>query len=174
MNLFDIAVCIIALVAIADGWRRGFVVQLCSIAAIVGGIWLAIHTGDEVGKWLGADERYAAAAGFLAVFAVVLIALALAGRVVKRIFDFVGLGLFDSLFGSVLSLLKAAIIVGMLCTAFDGLNGNGRFVPQRKIDDSMLFNPLCDATRAVLGFFDGKGKSLEKAVKKIEKIEIDV
>lgn len=154
MNLFDIVICVIALIAVVNGWRRGFVIQLCGIAAIGVGIWLAAKLGDSVGAWLHVDGRYAFAAGFLVVFAAVLIVVAILGRLVKSLFDFVGLGIFDSIFGMLLSLFKAALVVGILCTAFDSLNGNGRFIKQARLDHSLFYRPLCNVTQSVFRFFD--------------------
>ncbi len=154
MNLFDIVICVIALIAVVNGWRRGFVIQLCGIAAIGVGIWLAAKLGDSVGAWLHVDGRYAFAAGFLVVFAAVLIVVAILGRLVKSLFDFVGLGIFDSIFGMLLSLFKAALVVGILCTAFNSLNGNGRFIKPARLDHSLFYRPLCNATQSVFRFFD--------------------
>ena len=173
MNVFDIAVCIIAVVALVGGWRRGFVIQLCGLAAIGVGIWLAAKLGDSVGAWLHVEGRYAFAAGFLTVFVAVLILIAILGRLVKSLFDFVGLGIFDSLFGMLLSLLKAALVVGILCTAFNSLNGNGRFISRKSLGNSLFYYPLCDATESVFKFFDKV--DIDSAVDDIvKKADIDV
>ena len=73
MGIFDIIIGIIILIALVNGWRKGLIVQICSIAAIIGGIWLASEFGSEVGNMFGVDAKYAKAAGFLTIFFVALI-----------------------------------------------------------------------------------------------------
>ena len=52
MNAIDLIVCLVLALAVWNGWRQGFVVQVCSLAGVVAGIWLAAHYGGRVGAWL--------------------------------------------------------------------------------------------------------------------------
>lgn len=174
MGVFDIIVSILILIALINGWRKGLTIQLCSIIAIIGGIWLASAFGTEVGSMLEIDPRYAKATGFLIIFAVVLIALAVLSRLVKNIFKFVGLGILDSLLGAMISAAKVTLIMGILCSAFDSLNAEGRFVEKSALDKTIFFRPLC-RTMEVFDLFDidGAGKVLEETVKKtVENINV--
>ena len=45
MNTIDLIVCLILALAVWNGWRQGFVMQICSLAGIVAGIWLASRYG---------------------------------------------------------------------------------------------------------------------------------
>ena len=113
------------------------------------------------------DPRYAKATGFLIIFAVVLIALAVLSRLVKNIFKFVGLGILDSLLGAMISVAKVTLIMGILCSAFDSLNAEGRFVEKSALDKTIFFRPLC-RTMEVFDLFDidGTGKVLKKQSRK--------
>lgn len=171
MNLFDIFVCIIGVAAVVNGWRRGFAVQACGLAALVIGIFVAAKVGTRVGGALGVDERFASAAGFLAVFACVLAVMFIAGRIIRKIFDFVGIGVLDTLFGVIFSLLKSALILGILCSTFDKLNGGGRFISKRTLERSAVYRPLCDAVNAcgVWGRTVG-GQAVESVEKAVQNI----
>ena len=52
MNTLDLIVCLVLALAVWNGWRQGFVVQICSLAGIVAGIWIAARFGAQVGGWL--------------------------------------------------------------------------------------------------------------------------
>ena len=155
------------LIALVNGWRKGLTIQFCSIVAIIGGIWLASSFGTEVGAMFNVEAKYTKAVGFLVIFFVVLIALAVLSRVVKKLFSFVGLGVLDSIFGALISAAKVALIMGILCSAFDSLNAGGRFVEKSKLNKTIFFRPLC-RTMEVFDLFDidEAGKALEKTVKK--------
>ena len=168
MGIFDILVLIVALVALVNGWRKGLIIQVCSIAAIVGGVWIASAFGAEVGALLGIEPRYAKAAGFLVIFFVALVFLALVSRLVKKLFSFAGLGVVDSILGALLSVAKVALIVGLLCSAVDSLHTGLKIVEVGTLDKTIFFRPLCRATE-VLELFDvdEAGKALEKTVKQV-------
>ena len=170
MGIFDIAVSVLALIALVSGWRKGFIAQICGIVAVVGGIWLAASFGSEVGAIFNLEPQYIKPAGFLVIFLVVLIALAIVSRVIKSLFSFVGLGFVDSIFGGLLSIAKTALILGVLCSAFDSLNAGVGLVEKSKLDNTIFFRPLCRTTE-VFDLFDIEeaGKNLEKTVK--EKVE---
>ena len=61
MNTIDLIVCLILALAVWNGWRQGFVMQICSLAGIVAGIWLASRYGVYVGAWLKLDATVSAA-----------------------------------------------------------------------------------------------------------------
>ena len=67
MNTIDLIVCLILALAVWNGWRQGFVMQICSLAGIVAGIWLASRYGVYVGAWLKLDATVSAAGGFVVV-----------------------------------------------------------------------------------------------------------
>lgn len=174
MSIFDIAVAIIALVALVNGWRKGLTMQACSIIAVIGGIWLSSAFGADVGAMLPIEARYAKPAGFLVIFFAVLILLAVLSRVIKSLFSAVGLGILDSIFGALISLAKTALILGILCSAFDALNGGGHIIETKKLNNTIFFRPLC-RTMEVFDLFDIEkaGKEIKQTVEKTVK-SIDV
>ena len=99
MSVIDLIVGLLMLWAVFNGWRQGLILQLCSLAGIVLGAWLGIRFGTEAGALLHLDEEFAAAGGFLAVFVVVLIAVAIVGRLLRKVFHFAGFGIPDHLLG---------------------------------------------------------------------------
>ncbi len=174
MGIFDIIIGIIVLIALVNGWRKGLVVQICSLVAVIGGIWLASEYGGDVAGLFGIDAKYAEAAGFLILFLMVLILLSVLSRLVKKLFSFVGLGVLDSIFGALISSAKVVLILGILCSAFDSLNVGGRFVEKKTLNKTIFFRPLC-RTVEVFDLFDidKAGKALEDSIKKTaDKIDL--
>lgn len=163
MTIFDIAVCVLAVLAVIDGWRRGFALQAFGLVAIVVGIFVAVRTGAEAGAKLPVDAQYAAPAGFFLVFMVVAIGLLLVGRVFRTLFKAAGLGMFDTLFGVIVSLLKVALVLGIMCAVFDRFNEGAHFVDRASLDRSLFYRPLCNVV-------DGVGmvaKSLEQGTEQV-------
>ena len=174
MGIFDIIVSVMVLIALVNGWRKGLIAQLCSLIAIIGGVWLASEFGAKVGSLFGIEPQYAKAAGFLVIFVAVLILLMIVSRIVKKLFSFIGLGILDSIFGAMLSVAKVALVMGLLCSAFDSLNEGLGFVEKSTLDNTIFFRPLCRSTE-VLDLFDADQveKVIEEQVKKtVDSIDV--
>ena len=99
MNIFDIITVIFALLAIFNGWRKGFISQLCSLAGIVGGIALAIAFGAEVGAMFNIDAAYQKPIGFIITFVVASVAASLVAKIIGSLFNAIGLGGLNTLLG---------------------------------------------------------------------------
>ncbi len=147
MNTIDLIVCLVLVMAVWNGWRQGFIVQVCSLAGIVAGIWLAARYGTTVGEWLRLDESVSAAGGFAVVLIAVIIAVAVAARVVRRLFRFAGFGLPDIVLGVAVSAVKFLLILSALFSAFDALNEGYAFVDARTIENSKTYRPVMRFSR---------------------------
>ena len=154
MNVIDLIVCLVLALALWNGWRQGFIVQVCSLAGILAGIWLASRYGAVVGGWLRLDEQFAAAGGFIALFVVVLIVVAILARLLRRLFRFAGLGAADVLLGVVVSLAKCLLALGVLFAAFDRLNGQYDLVEERTLEQSISYQPVMHLSESLLPFVE--------------------
>lgn len=74
------------------------------------------------GEWLRLDPGFAAAGGFVAVLVAVILVVAIAGRLVRKLFHFAGFGIADTLLGIAVSVLKYLLVLSVLFSAFDDLN----------------------------------------------------
>lgn len=157
MNAIDLIVCLVLALAVWNGWRQGFVVQVCSLAGVVAGIWLAAHYSGRVGAWLELDGEFAAAGGFAAVLVAVVLAVAVAARLVRRLCRFAGLGIADILLGVAVSVLKYLLILSALFSAFDKLNADYALVGPRTVGQSKCYEPVLRLSEAVFPFLEWVG-----------------
>ena len=162
MNVIDIIVCVILLVAIWKGWRQGLVLQIGALAGIVAGIWLAWKFGATVGAWLGMSDKAAYPGGFTVVLIVVIIVLALVARLLRKIFKFAGLGPLDSLLGVCVSIFKYMLLLGVLFSAFERLNTDYDLVNEQRIEQSKSFRPIERMSNTVLPFIKKLGEEMQK------------
>lgn len=160
MNGIDLVVYLVLALAVWDGWRRGVVMQLCSLAGIVAGIWFAARYGAVVGAWLRLDPAMAAAGGFVVVLLATMIAVALLGRALRKLFRFAGFGLLDILLGIAVSVVKYLLILSVLFAAFDRLNEDNALVSRQTLEESRWFRPVTDLSGRLLPFLDRIGEYL--------------
>ena len=68
MNAFDLIVYIALAWAVFNGWRKGFLLQMLSLVAIVAAIYLAAEYGSQVGLMRGLEASTASIVGFIVIF----------------------------------------------------------------------------------------------------------
>lgn len=162
MNVIDLIVCLVLAVAVWSGWRQGFIVQVCSLAALAAGVWLAARFGPLVGGWLHLDEEVASVGGFITVFVVTILVVAIAGRMVRKLFHFAGFGLADIVLGVVVSVVKFLLVLSVLFSAFDALNVDYSLVDRRTIEGSRSYRPVMRISASVLPFLEWVGEQVPR------------
>lgn len=157
LNAIDLIVCLFLILAVWSGWRRGFIVQMCSLAAIVTGIWLASRFGLPLGRCLRLDDEIAAAGGFVVVFVLTILAVAIAGRLLRKLFRFAGFGVADIVLGIIVSMVKYLLVLSVLFSAFDALNVDYSLVGPRTLEQSKSYRPVMRLSASVLPFLEWVG-----------------
>ena len=72
MNWLDWTLLALVTFAAIKGFSRGFIVEICSLLALVLGIWAGIHFSDRVAEAIGLETKSSAVA-FLVTFLIVLV-----------------------------------------------------------------------------------------------------
>ena len=173
MNTIDLIVYLILAVAVWNGWRKGFIIQIMSLAGLAISIWTAARYGAQVGEWLKLDPKFATIAGFIATLVVVLIGVSLLARAVRKLFHFVGFGIADILLGIAISILKYGLLTSVLMSTFDSLNADYTLVEKSTIEHSKTYRPIINVSRSIVPMLKELEKHLpeetNKTLKQVEK-----
>lgn len=156
MNGIDI----IAIAALAwaafNGWRRGMILQICTLAGIILGFWVAGRYCAQVGHALRIPDEFAAAGGFALLLVGVMILVALLSRLLRRVFSFAGLGTLDIALGVLFSCIKMLIILCAVFWIFNILNGSEhRFISGQTLAASKLYRPILGIADWFIPLFNG-------------------
>ncbi len=141
MTVFDIVCGLLLVVGAWRGWHSGIIVQISGILGLFVGAYLAYQYGARMSCWLGVEGMSGQALGFLLVFVLVFVAIALSGRLVRGMFKFAGLGLLDQLGGATLGVLKIALLVSVLLSAYESVDSNHQ-ANGKKMEQSWLYRPV--------------------------------
>ena len=157
MSTLDIIILVCFVPAIVTGIQRGFIAQVVSLVSILLGIWLAFHFSEMVCEWLrqylpNLSETILNIVGFVLILAVVALLLHLVGKLLLRLFKAVDLGWLNWILGLIFSLLKAALVIGLVLVLFDTLNLKFSLVKPETLDQSVLYAPLRDAAYKVFPY----------------------
>lgn len=156
MSILDIILLICFIPAVIGGIRKGFISQMISIISIIAGIWVSYEFSSVVGEWIGqyieASEKVMKLIAFAVIMIGVFIVLGIVGKFLEGILNLVLLGWLNKLLGVAFSLLKTALIVGLLIMLFSSINNNLHIVSEEVLAESVLYGPLKDLSYTVFPY----------------------
>ena len=162
MNWIDIILVIPLLWAVWRGFRDGVIAQLGGIAGILLGVWLAFRFSAQVGVWLNLPEAIRSEVAFLIIIIAVVIVVGLFGKLLGRLFDSVGLALVNKFGGVVLALVKMALLLSVLITAFELVNNTAKWVDRKTIESAKLYEPVQKVSSTVFPYLIKLKKSINE------------
>ena len=99
---------------------------------------------------------------------VVVLVVAVIGRLLRGVFRFAGFGLVDTLLGVVVAVLKYLLVLSALFAAFDRINADYTLVEARTIDQSRSYKPALRLSEAVFPFLEWVGDRVPELDEKSE------
>ena len=145
-NHWDIILVLPLALAAWKGFRKGLIVELASILALIAGLYIAANfsefTADQVSAltgWNGAGLSYLAF--FLTFIAVVFGIYALA-KVVEKAVNLVALKLVNKLLGLLLGTLKIALILSIVLNLLTWVDQYLPVLSKSEPQKSLLFSPI--------------------------------
>jgi membrane protein required for colicin V production len=116
MNGLDYAIIVLIAIGAFYGLTRGAVRMITSAVSLIAAIYVAsvyyARAGAIAESQLGTRPTVGAVIGFIAVFALVFIAVEIVGNAIVRVLEIVHLGALDRLVGGLLGAAIAASIAG--------------------------------------------------------------
>jgi membrane protein required for colicin V production len=146
MNAFDIIIAALLLFGFVRGIIKGLFVEVASLAALVGGVYGAIHFSYFIGDFLKASvswsEEYISLAAFAATFIVLIIFIALIGKLLTKLANFASLGILNKILGGVFGGLKLGLILSVIFIFFGKMNDTIPFIKKETLEASILYGPV--------------------------------
>lgn len=146
MSVIDIVLAALILFGLIRGFLKGLFVEVASLLALVLGVYGAIHFSHFAAGFLQNktdwDEKAISLTAFAITFIVIVILVAMAGKVLTKIADFAALGILNKLLGGAFGALKIAFVLSVLLNFFDRMNKTLPFVSVETIEESMLYTPV--------------------------------
>jgi len=154
MNIVDIVLGIILLLAFYSGFKKGLFVTLASLVGIIAGVFGAIYFSDFAGGyisgWFDWGDQITKLVSFAVTFLVILLVISYAGKFLTKIADFAALGLLNKLLGGVFAALQYAFIISVFFMFFNTSNITGYVISEEKKNDSILYGPVASLAPLVI------------------------
>jgi membrane protein required for colicin V production len=176
MNYIDIIILIVLGISMVSGFINGLVKEVTTLAALILGIWGAIRfssfTSEKLYDYFDMTGKYIGIISFIITFAAIAIIIHLIGIFVDKLMEAVSLGFINKLLGIVFGLLKSVLIMSVIFAVLNAIDVRRPFLPKKKIEESMLYNPISDIAPAIFPIIGEGGfyQSFERLNKKPEPV----
>ena len=146
MGVIDIVLGALILFGLVRGFMKGLFVEVASLAALIAGVYGAIHFSNFAAGFLESrvdwSEKTINITAFAITFVVIVLAISLAGKALTKLADFAALGVLNKLLGGVFGALKIGLMLSVVLLVFNSLNKTIPFVDEEEINDSVLYEPV--------------------------------
>lgn len=146
VNYLDIIILLNLGLAAWSGFKKGFVLEVFSLLAFFGGLYIAMHSSEFATDWLRNNMEIKAellpAAGFAATFLAVAIGIHLLGSVVNKAIDLAALSLLNKAFGAIFGVLKMLLIMGVVLLILESFSSLIPWPSNELKEGSLLYREL--------------------------------
>lgn len=146
MNYIDIVLGILLILAAIQGFRKGFMIELASLTALVLGIWGGIKFSDWTAAFIndttGYHSKYLNVIAFFVTFIVIVVLIHVLGKVLDTVIKAVALGFLNRLAGIIFGVIKTAVILSIFLILFDTVDENVHLLPSAQKSESKIYAPL--------------------------------
>lgn len=178
MNYIDIILGLLLLFAAINGFRKGLISELASLAALILGIWGAIEfsyiTSDFLTENFNLETEYLNIISFIITFIVIVILVHIVGSSVNKLIEVAMLGFLNKTAGLIFGILRSALILSIILLVFDKIDEDVRILSQEAKAESRLYEPVRKLAPSIFPFIkiwgdDENSKDKDKNV--IEQIK---
>ncbi|MFY0600372.1 MAG: CvpA family protein [Cyclobacteriaceae bacterium] len=124
MSYLDIFFIVVFIIGMIKGYMKGLVMEVFSFVGFFIGLFAAIKLTIPVsGTFFEGTEyfQFLTIGVFIILFVLVVLAVGLLGKILKKAIDITFLGFFDNVLGALASLLKWAFIFSVIIWVFDSI-----------------------------------------------------
>lgn len=145
-HFLDLLIALPLVWGLYKGFRKGFIIEMATLAALIAGIFGAIRFSDTAAimireQW-EIDDRYMPILAFAATFILIVILVNLLGKLIEKVVDMVSLGLVNKLAGALFRALKVAFVISVVFSMLQSLDEDWGIVPPEVKEESVLYEPM--------------------------------
>ena len=158
MNWIDFVILAILAFGLIQGFINGLIIEIAELAALILGIWGAIHfsgwTAEKLSGWFDMQASWTGIVAFAVTFLVIVLCVYLIGKLLDGLLKAMALGFVVKALGAVFGVLKAAIILSVLFVFLNSIHQRKHFLPSSTIANSFLYKPIADLVPSIFPFVE--------------------
>ena len=162
LNYIDYIIIALLVLFIILGYRKGIIIGLATIAALILGIYAAVHFSNYLDATLMAhlhpSRTWLPIISFSITFVLVVIVVMIVAKLTEKLVDVVGMGFFNHLGGAVLGLVKGVILVSILLFLFKSFDPKEKWLTEKDKKGSYFYTRVAEVFPKLMKTFGGEIK----------------
>ena len=146
VNLIDIIFLIPLLLFAWSGYKKGFIIELASLGALILGLYFAIYfshiAADFLNETFKIDPKYIGALSFVITFIVVVFGVIAVGNILQKFIDIILLGFLNKMAGAIFGFVKGALFISIFIFAFSYFGLEESVFSDEARQKSLLYAPI--------------------------------
>jgi membrane protein required for colicin V production len=146
MNVLDIILFIPIAIGAWKGFRKGLIIELFTLLALLVGIYAAIHFSDYMAEVIhnnfNYDGEHTPIIEFVLTFLLVGAMVYLLGKAIEKVISTVKLSIFNKLGGLVFGAIKMMFVSAIIVIVIDAIDKRDNIIETKTKNESLLYQPL--------------------------------
>lgn len=133
-DIFDLIIVVSLVIFTWRGIRSGFVGEAAGIVSLLGGFWAAREWNSQVAPYLDfiSDPSLRIIAACALIFIVVMLAIGILARILKKLISFSFVAWADRLAGAALGLAKGLLVWALIIIVLEAIFQNAPFMAESR------------------------------------------
>jgi membrane protein required for colicin V production len=178
MNFVDIIIIVPLIYAAWIGFRKGLIIEVFTLLALLVGIYAGIHFSDWTSKvikdGIDIEGKYLPVVAFTVTFLAVGAMVYFAGKMIERMLKVVNLSPVNKILGLFFGVIKMVYTLSILIILIETYDERGGFIPQDLKEESMFYNPVKVTASATIPAIEESSIWLKNNVNSTLKDEYDM
>lgn len=159
VNFLDIIILIPLGYTAWIGFKKGFIIEVFTLLALLVGLYAGIHFSEFVSnaikKTFSWDSTYLPTISFTLTFLAVGAMVYFAGKALEKIVKFAMLSPLNKIGGVIFALLKGSYIVSVFLLLLSSYDKSNKFIPLEAKNNSLLYHPMLKLSSSTIPGFKG-------------------
>lgn len=143
VEVMDIVIGVALAWAMFKGFRKGFIIKIASLLALVLGVFAGFYGSNGLADWLSKETNWSSSAiglwAFILTFILVVIGVHFLAKLIEKVVDLTALGIINKLAGMVLGFVQMTLLLSIITYAMDGVFGPRKWLPEQSVQASILY-----------------------------------
>ena len=156
MNFIDLLILVPLLLAAWKGFKRGFIIEIFIVLALLVGIYCGIHFSDYTSELikdkLNVSSIYLPLISFALTFIVIAVGIYFTGKMLEKVIKIAQLSLFNKLGGVFFSVVKTLYFMSTLFLLIASVQEKTELIQAATLNESLLYAPVSKLSLATIPY----------------------
>lgn len=166
MSFLDIILVLALIYGAWQGFRKGLVIELATLAAFILGIWAGINFSDWTAQGIndatGWDSDYLPVVAFTVTFLVVGAGVYFGGKALEKVINLAALKTINKVAGLLFGSGKVLFIASICLVILESYDQKGEFLKPEWKKESKLYHPVKDLSLSTIPGLEYSGLFIQK------------